>query len=446
MDGGVRIVKSEKSANAKRGAGTSSKTTSSTPKVGSRKADPPLLKAQKAAATREAVAVIQAFCVLPASEIEDLLDIGRPKPSKKGGKTGELLNSYLRASEDKDTAADETLARLMFSAVEHGLLDPQKIISMSMRPGSRRAMLPVRSLLLQLAIRSETKASKAEADNGYKKWCAAVTEHDTERRKERAKFATWKKKAARGLAHFLERMESMSHYSWFIEHKDSRTTYELDGLLTIISSLMSTQMVYALDARIDVTPKGPSPDLDAASSRQLLLDFADNLRSPSHDIGSLKVPTMTAEVQVNSGRALSSIEDFKERVHAIKSIIEGIRLDPRHEVDGDLPVVKDSPEDAAEVERQLSLYLDRPAVPAEEAEIWRVAGQNYQAQINAELSESMPWIAAVPALDRSSRIDPVLAFYESTPPDLPTITLAQAQEWVARIKADPDDLQALIPP
>src|SRR4051812_10043802 len=69
-----------------------------------RKKDPEALKEQKAAATREAVAVIRACSGLSAIEVEERLGIGRQKQSKRPGKSGELINSYLNANTEQDTA------------------------------------------------------------------------------------------------------------------------------------------------------------------------------------------------------------------------------------------------------------------------------------------------------------------------------------------------------
>jgi len=445
-EGGVWIVSSKRSSSAKDGGRTSSKSASTLPKEAPRKPDPPLLKAQKAAATREAVEVIQAFSGLSASEIEQRLDIGRVKKSTKGGKSGELLNGYLRATEDSNTAGDEKLAELMFKAVEHGLLDPQKMMYMLMRPGIRRAIHPVRSLLLQLAIRGETRASKAEAHRGYLQWCAAVRSHGKDRGNERYNFGEWRDKAIRGLDEFLERLDSMSHYSWAVERKDRGTVHDFDGLLTITSGRRSAQPVYAVDARIEITPQQASRELAATSSRQLLLGVVNSLTSSGHDINSLEGPEGKAEVKVSSRPTPSASEDFRERIHAIKSLIMDIRLDPRLEVDGDLPIVKDSPEEKAELKRQLSLFLDRPTLPPEEAEAWLAAQRSYQELIDAEVIKRSPEMDCGPPVVRPSHADPVLAFLESIPPDLPTVTLAQARAWTARRRAEPEELKALIPP
>jgi hypothetical protein len=438
-------VSIKRSSSAKNCGRTSSKSASSSPNEALRKPDPPLLKAQKAAATREAVEVIQAFCGLSASEIEERLDIGRVKKSKKGGKSGELLNGYLRATEDSNTAGDEKLAELMFAAVKNGLLDPQKMIYMLMRPGIRRAIHPVRSLLLQLAIRGETRASRAEADRGYKQWCDAVRSHGKARGNERYNFGEWRDKAIRGLDEFLERLDSMSHYSWTVERKDRGTVHELNGRLTITSGRRSAQSVYAVDARIEITPQQASRELAAASSRQLLLGVVNGLTSSGHDINTLEGSEGKAEVKVSSRRTPSASEDFRERIQAIKSLIMDIGLDPRLEVDGDLPIFKDSPEEEAELKRQLSLFLDRPTLPPEEAEVWLAAQRSYQEQIDAEVMKRSPEMDCNLPLARPSHADPVLAFLESIPPDLPTVTLAQARAWTARRQAEPDEPKPIIP-
>ncbi len=439
-------MSSKRSSSAKSGGRTNTKSASSSPKEAPRKPDPPLLKAQKAAATREAVEVIQAFSGLSASEIEQRLDIGRVKKSKKGGKSGELLNGYLRATEDSNTAGDEKLAELMFKAVEHGLLDPQKMMYMLMRPGIRRAIHPVRSLLLQLAIRGETRASKAEAHRGYMQWWAAVRSHGKDRGNERYNFGEWRDKAIRGLDEFLERLDSMSHYSWAVEPKDRGTVHDLNGLLTITSGRSSAKSVYAVGARIEITPQQTSRELAATSLRQLLLGVANGLTSSGHDISSLESSEGKAEVKVDTSRTPSATEDFRERIDAIRSMIMDIRLDPRHEIDGDLPICKDSPEEKAELERQLALFLDRPALSSEEAEAWHEAQRSYQEKVDAEVIRRLPELDCNPPLERPARADPVLAFLESIPPDLPTVTLAQAKAWTARRRADPEEPKALIPP
>ena len=43
-------------------------------------------------------------------------------------------------------------------------------------------------------------------------------------------------------------------------------------------------------------------------------------------------------------------------------MIDSIQLDPMYELDADLPIPEDTPEEAAEVERQLGLYLARNKV------------------------------------------------------------------------------------
>jgi hypothetical protein len=152
------------------------------------------------------------------------------------------------------------------------------------------------------------------------------------------------------------------------------------------------------------------------------------------------------EAKVSSSESVSATQDFRQQIEAIKSRITQIQIDPRYEVDGDLPHVKDSPEEEAEFTRQLSLFLDRPALTPEEVEAWHVAQRSYREQIDAEVNERSPRIDSDPALERSSRADPVLTFLESLPPDLPTVTLAQARAWTANHRADPDEPKALIPP
>lgn len=415
-------------------------------KPGPRRPDPPLLKAQKAAATRDAVRAIQACSGLPAAAIEELLGIGRDKQSKNNGKTGELLNSYLGATEKKDTARDETLARIMFRAIEHGLLDPQQMILMSMEPGIRRAILPVRSLLLKLAIRGETKASPEEAYEGYKRWFVALAQQEKDRQNERANLVSWKKKVLKGLDEFLIRLDSLQHYSWAVERDDRGVAYELCGRVTLSAGTTSEKSVHAINAKIDVAPEAPQLDLDTTAAQQLIRGVAEGFVAGRHDASDPIPPTLIEEVKVSSGESLSATQDFRQQIEAIKSRIMQIQIDPRYEVDGDLPHVKDSPEEEAELTRQLSLFLDRPALTPEEVEAWHEAQRSYREQIDAEVNMRSPRIDSAPALERSSRADPVLTFLESLPMDLPTVTLAQARAWTANRRTDPDEPKALIPP
>jgi hypothetical protein len=145
------------------------------------------------------------------------------------------------------------------------------------------------------------------------------------------------------------------------------------------------------------------------------------------------------------GEPLTATQDFREQIEAIKSRIMEIQIDPRYEVDGDLPHVKDSPDEEAEVLRQLSRFLDRPALSAEEANEWFAAQRSYQEQIDAEVNNRPATSDQTSPLDHSPTADPVLAFLESLPPDLPTVTLAQARAWTAGRRADPDEPKPLIP-
>lgn len=341
-----------------------------------RKKDVVALKEQKAAATREAVAVIQACSGLSAIEIEERLGIGRQKQSKRAGRSGEMINSYLNADIERDTAANATLARLMFSAVEHGLVNPHEFISMSARPGIRRAILPVRSLLLQLAIRGESNATKEEADRGYREWCKALGKKTTACTNERAQFIEWKKKACKGLVEFVDRLASMKQHAW-----------------------------------------------------------------------SLTLPNMVAAVEVDGYLSVDSGEAFFQRVDELRAMIEAIQLDPLHEIDGDLPDVKDSSEEGAEVQRQLSQHLDRPTVAPEEWDGYVAAIKAEQVEIDAKIPVAINKRSGDLSVYRReiSRLDDV-TLEPAKKPEPGVLTVAQVLEWQARQEATPEAPTVLIKP
>lgn len=266
-------------------------------KVGPRKKDPPVLKAQKRSATLEAIYVIQHFSLLTPIEIEKALNIGRPRHSKASdtGPSGDVIRGYIK----EETAGDATLARLMFSAAEQGLLDPQRFVELSYYPGIRRAILPVRKLLLQLAIRGETRASSQEANKGYTDYCTSLEKLGKERRNELNRFKAWKKSSRKSVLTFIDRLNSLKHYLWVPNDPSCHEPIDIDGYPTV--------------APLDV---------------------------------------------------------FVERASKFVSMIDSIQLDPMYELDADLPIPADTPEEAAEVERQLGLYLAQSKISKRRLRKW----------------------------------------------------------------------------
>lgn len=355
-----------------------------------RKPDAPALKAQKAAATREAMAVIKSFSNLSASAIEEKLGIGRPKQSKKDGKSGDLVNRFRRAgstatakqnstkaSKAVSPARDVTLGYIMFEAVKCGLLDPQRYVEMCAQPGIRRAILPVSRLLLRLAIRGERTATNAEAKEGYGEWCKAVEEHNTKRSNERARFTNWKLTAQGGLSELIERLDTMQHHSWSPTDPECLKVIVVDGS-TVISPRMA----------------------------------------------------------------------FLQSAYRLMSMIETIEQDAMYEIDGDLPGLELSDAEKAEVLRQQGRYIDRPAISDQEALIWDEALKAEQMAIDARQPEEMYRIHGdLPGYRNSVRQPDEANFGPKKESVRPVLTFAEAQAWAASINANPNnELGVLIHP
>lgn len=196
-----------------------------------REKDPPLLKAQKAAATQDILELLTHYLRMTPIELEVALKTGRPKKSKdvSPGPSGDKFRRYLAG----EAAANVNLAGLMFTAVEKGLFDPSRTVEYCQTPGISRAVLPVRRLLLKLAIEGRGNATEQEASTARKAYQRSHAAKLKQQKNERDRFAGWKKSVDKRLLRLIVQLTTMKHYAWSATHPASLRLTDLDGYLDV---------------------------------------------------------------------------------------------------------------------------------------------------------------------------------------------------------------------